>query len=344
MKAFNSRWRCPTCSCELRPPDLIVDSFVQMLLKETTEEIEEVLVLPDGSWRLCDPVPQRDPSPSPVFPPVRQANTTDAAKVRRRQRRLESQKQGERAKQAVRSRRQKCRKTPALGPVNKPLRRPVRPAARLPGRKTPLSQQAKVGFRQLERRPVRSAAARRAAAIAAGPNRSVGVDSDASAEMVSDSDADGERKPNDCKKSLSVLSGRVGPAADIEVAVRGGSEKLFELASRPAIRVAVAGSYLEVVQDRLTQEHSGGVVWETAFFLLRYLQQAILPGMRQDKGCRLRVVELGAGCGLLGLGLSRLGCEVLLTEQAVAMGNLVRNVEARHVSLPTRLMDESPGC
>ena len=54
----------------------------------------------------------------------------------------------------------------------------------------------------------------------------------------------------------------------------------MRLASRPAIRVAVAGSYLEavqglelfkagvpaqtvppqVVQDRLTQEHSGGVV------------------------------------------------------------------------------------
>ena len=110
------------------------------------------------------------------------------------------------------------------------------------------------------------------------------------------------------------------------------------LASRPAIRVAVGGSFVEahvslskvrvcriacisgeatrklsrsawhcrdeVAQDRSTQEHSGGVaaglvmlselqeclvcfspgagraceVWETAFFLLRYLQQAIIPG------------------------------------------------------------------
>ncbi|CAE7869176.1 pli1, partial [Symbiodinium necroappetens] len=58
MKAFNSRWRCPTCSFELRPRDLIVDSFVQMLLDQTAEETEEVLVLPDGSWRLGDPVPQ----------------------------------------------------------------------------------------------------------------------------------------------------------------------------------------------------------------------------------------------------------------------------------------------
>ena len=57
MKAFNSRWRCPTCSFELRPArcvqakradcptrrprDLIVDSFVQTLLAQTAEETEE---------------------------------------------------------------------------------------------------------------------------------------------------------------------------------------------------------------------------------------------------------------------------------------------------------------
>ena len=62
-------------------------------------------------------------------------------------------------------------------------------------------------------------------------------------------------------------------------------------------------------------------------------------------------LRLGAGCGLLGLGLSRLGCEawpqlatsrcktfsafeVLLTEQQVAMENLLRNVEARGVHDP----------
>eukprot|EP00439_Symbiodinium_sp_Y106_P086599 s181_g34.t1 len=45
-------------------------------------------------------------------------------------------------------------------------------------------------------------------------------------------------------------------------------------------------------------------------------------------------LRLGAGCGLLGLGLSRLGCEVVLTEQHVAMENLLRNVEAANKSLP----------
>ncbi|OLP92500.1 Protein N-lysine methyltransferase METTL21A [Symbiodinium microadriaticum] len=150
------------------------------------------------------------------------------------------------------------------------------------------------------------------------------------------SQASGDVPPvSEGKKALKRAE-RVGPSADIEAALTGRGkrcDKLFELASRPAIRVAVGGSFVEVAQDRSTQEHSGGVVWETAFFLLRYLQQAIIPGLRRSEGRPLRVVELGAGCGLLGLGLSRLGCEVVLTEQHVAMENLVRNVEAANKSL-----------
>ncbi|CAJ1373402.1 unnamed protein product, partial [Effrenium voratum] len=101
------------------------------------------------------------------------------------------------------------------------------------------------------------------------------------------------------------------------------SEKLFELANRPSLCLRIGGSVLEVSQDRSTQEHSGGVVWETAFFLLRYLEREVLPGL----GRRLRVVELGAGCGLLGLGLARLGCEVVLTDQPLALPNLRHNAE-----------------
>lgn len=41
-----------------------------------------------------------------------------------------------------------------------------------------------------------------------------------------------------------------------------------------------------------------------------------------------RVLEVGAGCGLLGLVLSRLGCDVTLTEAPEAMQNLKLNVEA----------------
>ncbi|CAE8598220.1 unnamed protein product, partial [Polarella glacialis] len=128
----------------------------------------------------------------------------------------------------------------------------------------------------------------------------------------------------------------IGPAGDFEVALAAKgdtSEKLFELANRPAVRVAVAGGHVEVVQDHGSLEHSGGVVWETAYFLLRYLQTQVLPGMK--KGSRqqpLRVVEVGAGCGLLGLALARLGCDVLLTEQPLALPNLKANTKASNTA------------
>lgn len=117
-------------------------------------------------------------------------------------------------------------------------------------------------------------------------------------------------------------------AADMEAVLAKGeaNEKLFELANRPKVAINVAGSSLEVVQDRSTQEHSGGVVWETALFLLRYLERRVLPGLRAAS--KPRVVELGSGCGLLGLGLARLGCQVTLTDQLCALPNLQSNVEA----------------
>lgn len=119
---------------------------------------------------------------------------------------------------------------------------------------------------------------------------------------------------------------RSGVATDFEAALAAPgetSEKLFELANKPAVRLLVGGSAVEVVQDHSTTEHSGGVVWETAFFLARYLEQHVLPGQEG-----LKIIELGAGCGLLGLALTRLGHDVVLTEQAIALPNLRTNVKA----------------
>ncbi|CAK0828992.1 unnamed protein product, partial [Prorocentrum cordatum] len=118
-----------------------------------------------------------------------------------------------------------------------------------------------------------------------------------------------------------------GSAADFESALAAPgavSEKLFELANRPAVRFRVGGGHVEVRQDRQATEHSGGVVWETAFFLARYLERHVLPA----RGGRPAVAELGAGCGLLGLALARLGCRAVLTEQPAALANLRANVGA----------------
>jgi len=50
-KAFNSRWRCPVCSLRVRPQDLRIDGFLEVVLAATTEKTQEVIVAADGSWR-----------------------------------------------------------------------------------------------------------------------------------------------------------------------------------------------------------------------------------------------------------------------------------------------------
>lgn len=52
MRAFNSRWRCPLCSLELRPSDLVIDAFVEEVLEATAADgVLEVFVSTLGSWR-----------------------------------------------------------------------------------------------------------------------------------------------------------------------------------------------------------------------------------------------------------------------------------------------------
>lgn len=50
MRAFNNRWVCPVCTLVLRPPDLVVDSYVMQIMAGCPEDVEEVVLAPDGSW------------------------------------------------------------------------------------------------------------------------------------------------------------------------------------------------------------------------------------------------------------------------------------------------------
>lgn len=134
-----------------------------------------------------------------------------------------------------------------------------------------------------------------------------------------------------CEAELTAAAKRASNAAceDMEEALAlpgETSEKLFELANRPAVKLAVGGGSICVAQDHTTTAHSGGVVWETALFLTRYLEKQVLPSMHAE--LPLSVVELGSGCGLLGLSLSLLGCDVLLTDQPEALPNLRANAKA----------------
>lgn len=52
IRAFNNRWVCPVCSLVLRPSDLLRDEYVARVLRETAEDVEEVAMNLDGTWRV----------------------------------------------------------------------------------------------------------------------------------------------------------------------------------------------------------------------------------------------------------------------------------------------------
>ena len=76
------------------------------------------------------------------------------------------------------------------------------------------------------------------------------------------------------------------------------------------------------VQECKTNSWEGGAVWPPALLLAEYLDTQRLVDLT---ACR--VLELGAGCGVVGLVASRLGAKsVTLTDLAVALPTLSHNV------------------
>ena len=60
---------------------------------------------------------------------------------------------------------------------------------------------------------------------------------------------------------------------------------------------------------------TGLKVWPVSLRLLEHIHEEVLPDLQRRAGGRpLRVLELGAGCGSLGIGLAALGLEVVLTD------------------------------
>ena len=101
------------------------------------------------------------------------------------------------------------------------------------------------------------------------------------------------------------------------------AEGFFDLANADVVRYAVGGDdELVVEQDQSLHDSCGGIVWESAFCLAQLLQR---DGGKRVRG--KRVVELGAGAGLLGMSAAKLGAEnVVLTDHPAAMPLLRRNV------------------
>ena len=101
---------------------------------------------------------------------------------------------------------------------------------------------------------------------------------------------------------------------------------LFELANATHVVFGVGGHDLTIQQDPAVVG-TGGCVWETSYLMAQWLRPQ-LEARQATHGRRQRLLEVGAGCGLLGIAAAHNGCEVLLTEQASAMANLRANVEA----------------
>ena len=107
------------------------------------------------------------------------------------------------------------------------------------------------------------------------------------------------------------------------------SELFFQLANESTIRYRLLHDKkkIEIIirQDLSATEHTGGIVWETSYLLASYMLNAF-PNKKRQFG---HLVEVGSGCGLLGLALhkSKQTKSTLLTETNSVMENLRYNVE-----------------
>ena len=66
-------------------------------------------------------------------------------------------------------------------------------------------------------------------------------------------------------------------------------------------------------------------VWSSSIPLLTYFSDIVLPILLRNRGLDIenvndvKVLELGSGTGLLGIGIASLGCKVVLTDPSLDM-------------------------
>ncbi|KAE8804016.1 protein N-lysine methyltransferase METTL21A [Hordeum vulgare] len=75
-------------------------------------------------------------------------------------------------------------------------------------------------------------------------------------------------------------------------------------------------------------KHLGTTVWDASMVFAKFLEKNSRKGrFCPSKLKGKRAIELGAGCGLAGLGMALLGCDVVTTDQVEVLPLLMRNVE-----------------
>jgi predicted nicotinamide N-methyase len=105
------------------------------------------------------------------------------------------------------------------------------------------------------------------------------------------------------------------------------AEAFYELANSPIIGFRVGSKLkreIRIMQDNSCQVHTGGIVWETAYLLACYLELKY----KSEKSSLGKVLEVGSGCGMLGLALSasKLAKKVVMTETTQVLPNLEKNL------------------
>ncbi|BAS81599.1 Os02g0818700 [Oryza sativa Japonica Group] len=97
--------------------------------------------------------------------------------------------------------------------------------------------------------------------------------------------------------------------------------------STSAISLELLGHRLHISQDP-NSKHLGTTVWDASMVFVKFLEKNSRKGRFSPSKLKgKRVIELGAGCGLAGLGMALLGCDVVTTDQVEVLPLLLRNVE-----------------
>ncbi len=140
-------------------------------------------------------------------------------------------------------------------------------------------------------------------------------------------------------QSLKNKDGFINENTPSEGFLTDAASIFFELANTPLVgyRVVQDGNaqtclntekMLVIRQDNDCSIHTGGIVWETSYLLAEFLS-ARFDFQCNNKNHPLgKTLEIGAGCGMLGLILATKGLssKVILTEAAEVMGILTTNV------------------
>ena len=114
------------------------------------------------------------------------------------------------------------------------------------------------------------------------------------------------------------------------------SDVFFELANMSYVGYRIEPEKIIIVkQHNDCKSHTGGIVWETSYLLASYLRHNYQNSARSLG----RIIDLGAGCGLLGLTLaaSGLGSKVISRQASPIRQTRVCAVSSRTTrrSFPT---------